>query len=154
MSVLAVAALLSGCGSSDRPGLDDGSELGDLGTTNDENGAREAARAYLDAWVSGNASIACGLLTPTKARGIGMQFGDGTCQAAVTNLRNRMSESLRETYENAQITEVELYTVDDKPSATVQLSAELEGPLNGKDSFRFLYQAGRWQTVEEPEANR
>jgi hypothetical protein len=153
MFIVGVAmVVLAGCGSSaDRPGTDSDGELGSLGTTNNEAGLREAARAYLDAWSSGNSAIVCGLLTAGKARGIGMQFGDGSCPSAVTALYGRMSEDVRNTYADAEITKVSTFTNQGEPGGLVKLSADLEGPLNGVSQFMWSFEAGRWQTTEEPE---
>ncbi|CAL9433223.1 hypothetical protein SUDANB95_02078 [Actinosynnema sp. ALI-1.44] len=140
--------LLSACGSGDRPGLDEDGELGSIGTAAGEQGAREAVRAYLDAWASGNRAIACGLLTAQKARAFAASAGDGDCPSAFTNVHTRMSEESRKTFEDAQIVEVKMSSGD--KIARVRLSQKLEGPLNGDDDIRFEYTTGRWQTEEYP----
>ncbi|MEU4805655.1 hypothetical protein [Actinosynnema sp. NPDC023587] len=147
-----VCALLGGCGSGDRQGLDQDGDLGQIGTDGGEAGAREAARAYLDAWSSGNSTIACGLLTAAKAREFGTKLGDGTCPAAFTNIWNRMGESARKTYADVQITEVKVKDVGTTAqSAVVRLSQKLEGPLNHDDDFTWRYDSGRWLTKDDPE---
>ncbi|MBB5958571.1 hypothetical protein FHS29_005179 [Saccharothrix tamanrassetensis] len=147
-----VCALLGGCGASDRPGLDQDGDLGSIGTATGEAGAREAARAYLDAWSSGNSTVACGLLTAAKAREFGAKLGDGTCPAAFAGIRDRMSESARKSYADVQIAEVKVNDrADGGQSAVVRLSQKLDGPLNGDDDFSWRYESGRWLTKEDPE---
>lgn len=147
-----LCALLGGCGKGDRPGLSQDGDLGEIGTASGEAGARDAARAYLDAWSSGNSTVACGLLTAAKAREFGTKLGDGTCPTAFTNIWNRMSESVRKSYADVQITEVKVNTRSDgAQSATVRLSQKLEGALNRDDDFSWRYESGRWLTKEDPE---
>ncbi|MEU6155114.1 hypothetical protein ABZ816_34525 [Actinosynnema sp. NPDC047251] len=147
-----ICVLLGGCGKSDRPGLEVDGDLGEIGTASGEAGARDAARAYLDAWASGNSTIACGLLTAAKAREFGTKFGDGTCPSAFTGVWNRMSESARKAYADVQITEVKVSALGGGPqSAKVRVSQKLDGPLNKDDDFTWRYESGRWLTKEDPE---
>ncbi|ANZ42025.1 hypothetical protein BBK82_44955 [Lentzea guizhouensis] len=142
--------VLVGCGDNGRPGLDDDNDLGTVGTARGEEGVRDAARAYLDAWSSGNPTIACGLTTARKARIFGMSAGNGNCPDAFDNVRGRMSEDARTTYQDTQIAEVKMIGGADGTTARVTLTRKLEGPVNGKDNLLFEHIGGRWQTEGYP----
>lgn len=139
-----VLTLAAGCGD-DQPGTGD---LGAIGTSQDEAGLREAARAYLDAWSTGNTGIICGLLESRTAIEFAAKVRAPDCPAAVHVLYDRMSDQVRASFRDVQITEVKLQT-GSRSQGDVLVPSKV--PVLGNDtSTDWSYKSGRWQIRERP----
>jgi hypothetical protein len=71
--------LAAACGTTSRPTGDPGS----IGTAQSEDGLREAARAYLDAWSTGNTATICALMESRTAIEFTAKVRAADCPAAV-----------------------------------------------------------------------
>ncbi|MBE8518761.1 hypothetical protein ILP97_14775 [Amycolatopsis sp. H6(2020)] len=138
-----VLTLAAGCG--DQPGT---GELGSIGTGHDEAGLREAVRAYLDAWSAGNTEIICGLLDSRTATEFAAKVRAADCPAAVHVLYDRMSDQVRSSFRDVQLTEVKVRG-ENADHGDVEVSAKV-APFGNDTTTSWTYRQGRWQVRERP----
>lgn len=127
----------------DRPALDPDAQIEEIGVKAGEEGARESARAYLDAWSVGNADLACKLLETGDATNFG--FPVGGCTEAVRQHSERMSPDKRDQLKNTEIASVRMSSEE---SARVNLTGDVA--VVG-DTFRVRYLNGRWLVTDRPQ---
>ncbi|WP_103350820.1 hypothetical protein [Amycolatopsis sp. CA-128772] len=139
--------LAAACGTT--PGAPATVEPGAIGTSQNEAGLREAARAYLDAWSAGNTAVICGLLEARTATEFTAKVHAPDCPAAVHVLYDRMSPEIRAGFHEVQFTEVTLQPGETQGHVVVGSKV----PVLGNDpSTSWSYKSGRWQIRERPRA--
>ncbi|MEU4745100.1 hypothetical protein AB0G02_32215 [Actinosynnema sp. NPDC023658] len=137
-TVVLVAMLNSG--NSDRPGLDPGAQIQDIGTDPSKEGALQSARAFLDGASVGNPEIVCKLSHKVPAN----------CAEQFRQEYEKMSPEQRDAYKNAEIRSVEI-----RNNGTLEAEVEFamqdlkrDGAPMERKRFNLFYVGGRWQINE------
>ncbi|EOD65383.1 hypothetical protein H480_26962 [Amycolatopsis vancoresmycina DSM 44592] len=144
-----ITALATACGTSTSTSTAPATgDVGAVGTAQNESGLREAARAYLDAWSTGNTATICTLLEARTAAEFTAKVRAPDCPAAVHVLYDRMSDQVRASLRDVQFTEVKQQSGSGTQGHVV-VGAKV--PVLGNDlSTDWSYKSGRWQIRERP----